>query len=239
MLHNCLNRAVKERLILRNPADDVIVPKIDKKEMKILPPEQMGKYLAAANVRGVLPLFYLELTSGLRKGEIVALLWSDLDINEQTLSVTKQLVSSRDGKLQITQPKTQTSVRKISLPAETVELLIDEHKKHPLNKYMFPSPRTGEMYHPDSIVKLHERILKDANIEHIRFHDLRHSFATYALQSGADVKTVSCMLGHYSAGFTLNTYCHATREMQNNVATKIGNFISSQTNPKVDTSSAV
>lgn len=131
MLHNCLNRAVKERLILRNPADDVIVPKIDKKEMKILPPEQMGKYLAAANVRGVLPLFYPELTSGLRKGEIVALLWSDLDINEQTLSVTKQLVSSRDGKLQITQPKTQTSVRKISLPAETVELLIDEHKKHP------------------------------------------------------------------------------------------------------------
>lgn len=99
----------------------------------------------------------------------------------------------------------------------------------PLNIYMFPSPRTGGMYHPDSIVKLHEKILNDAGIEHLRFHDLRHSFATYALQSGADVKTLSCMLGHYSAGFTLNTYCHATRDMQADAARKIGGFMSAQT----------
>ena len=228
MLHNCLNRAVKERLLVRNPADDVIVPKIDKKEMKILPPEQVKAYLKAASVRGVLPLFYLELTSGLRKGEIAALLWSDLDVENCTLSVTKQLVSSRDGELKITQPKTATSVRLISLPQETVELLKEEHSKHPLNIYMFPSPRTGGMYHPDSIVKLHEKILNDAGIEHLRFHDLRHSFATYALQSGADVKTLSCMLGHYSAGFTLNTYCHATRDMQADAAKKIGGFMSAQ-----------
>ena len=192
MLHNCLNRAVKERLLVRNPADDVIVPKIDKKEMKILPPEQVKAYLKASSARGVLPLFYLELTSGLRKGEIAALLWSDHDVENCTLSVTKQLVSSRDGELKITQPKTATSVRLISLPQETVELLKEEHAKHPLNIYMFPSPRTGGMYHPDSIVKLHEEILNDAGIEHLRFHDLRHSFATYALQSGADVKTLSC-----------------------------------------------
>ena len=229
MLHNCLNRAVKERLLVRNPADDVIVPKIDKKEMKILPPEQVKAYLKAASVRGVLPLFYLELTSGLRKGEIAALLWSDLDVENCTLSVTKQLMSSRDGELKITQPKTATSVRLISLPQETVELLKEEHSKHPLNIYMFPSPRTGGMYRPDSIVKLHEKILNDAGIEHLRFHDLRHSFATYALQSGADVKTLSCMLGHYSAGFTLNTYCHATRDMQADAARKIGGFMSAQT----------
>ena len=228
MLHNCLNRAVKERLLVRNPADDVIVPKIDKKEMKILPSEQVKAYLKAASARGVLPLFYLELTSGLRKGEIAALLWSDLDVENCTLSVTKQLVSSRDGELKITQPKTATSVRLISLPQETVELLKEEHSKHPLNIYMFPSPRTGGMYHPDSIVKLHEKILNDAGIEHLRFHDLRHSFATYALQSGADVKTLSCMLGHYSAGFTLNTYCHATRDMQADAAKKIGGFMSAQ-----------
>ena len=229
MLHNCLNRAVKERLIVSNPADDVIVPKIDKKEMKILPPEQVKAYLKAASARGILPLFYLELTSGLRKGEIAALLWSDLDVENCTLSVTKQLMSSRDGELKITQPKTATSVRLISLPQETVELLKEEHSKHPLNIYMFPSPRTGGMYHPDSIVKLHEKILNDAGIEHLRFHDLRHSFATYALQSGADVKTLSCMLGHYSAGFTLNTYCHATRDMQADAARKIGGFMSAQT----------
>ena len=82
------------------------------------------------------------------------------------------------------------------------------------------------MYHPDSIVKLHEKILNDAGIEHLRFHDLRHSFATYALQSGADVKTLSCMLGHYSAGFTLDTYAHVTTDAQLKAAQTMGNILS-------------
>ena len=67
------------------------------------------------------------------------------------------------------------------------------------------------MYYPDSVVNLHKKILKDAGLEHIRFHDLRHTFATLALQNGVDIKTVSSMLGHYDAGFTLRTYTHATR----------------------------
>ena len=81
------------------------------------------------------------------------------------------------------------------------------------------------MYHPDSIVNLHKKILKDAGLPHIRFHDLRHTFATVALQNGVDVKTVSNMLGHYDAGFTLRTYTHATRQMQESAAEKMGNFM--------------
>ena len=81
------------------------------------------------------------------------------------------------------------------------------------------------MYHPDSIAKLYEKILKDTRLEHIRFHDLRHTFATMALQNGVDVKTVSSMLGHYDAGFTLRTYTHATRQMQEQAAEKRGNFM--------------
>ena len=90
MLHNAIDRAVKERLIVRNPADDCVPPKIPKHEMKILPPEQIKSYLTAAEQRGVLPMFYLELISGLRKGELVALQWSDLDIENKTISVSKQ-----------------------------------------------------------------------------------------------------------------------------------------------------
>ena len=90
MLHNALDRAVKERLIVRNPADDCVPPKIPKHEMKILPPEQIKSYLTAADQRGVLPMFYLELISGLRKGELVALQWADLDIENKTISVSKQ-----------------------------------------------------------------------------------------------------------------------------------------------------
>ena len=81
------------------------------------------------------------------------------------------------------------------------------------------------MYHPDSVVKLHEKILKDAGLEHINFHGLRHTFATMALQNGVDIKTVSNMLGHYDAGFTLRTYTHATRQKQDEAARTMGNFM--------------
>ena len=114
----------------------------------------------------------------------------------------------------LSRPKTGNSIREVSIPQDAVELLKQEHAKHPDNPWMFPSGRTGEMYHPDSVVTLHKRILKDAGLEHIRFHDLRHTFATLALQNGVDVKTVSSMLGHYDAGFTLRTYTHVTRQMQ-------------------------
>ena len=79
------------------------------------------------------------------------------------------------------------------------------------------------MYHPDSVVNIHKKILKDAGLEHLRFHDLRHTFATLALQNGVDVKTVSSMLGHFDAGFTLRTYTHVTRQMQESAAEKMGN----------------
>jgi len=224
-LHCAFERAVKERLIPRNPTDDCIAPKVQKVEMKTLLPEHLKAYLDAANARNVLPMFYLELVSGLRKGELVALLWSDLDVEHKTISVSKQYVRNPSGEVMLSRPKTETSVRQVSIPQDAVDLLIQEHNKHPDNPYMFPSPVTGEMYHPDSVVKLHEKILKDARLEHIRFHDLRHTFATLALQNGVDVKTVSSMLGHYDAGFTLRTYTHATRQQQNRAVETMGNFM--------------
>ena len=115
MLHNAFERAVKERLIQRNPTKDCIAPKIQKFEMQILQPEHIKDYLDAANARGLLPMFYLELVSGLRKGELTALLWSDLDIQNRTISVSKQYVKNPNGELALTRPKTETSVRKVSI----------------------------------------------------------------------------------------------------------------------------
>ena len=179
MLHNALDRAVKERLIVRNPADDCVPPKIPKHEMKILPPEQIKSYLTAAEQRGVLPMFYLELISGLRKGELGALQWSDLDIENKTISVSKQAGRNNAGEPDITRPKTENSIRKISIPQDAVDLLVAEHQKHPSNPWMFPSPKTGEMYHPDSVANIHKKILKDAGLEHLRFHDLRHPYVKH------------------------------------------------------------
>ena len=225
MLHNALDRAVKERLILRNPTEDCIIPKVQKQEMKILHPEDMKAYLEAAEKRGVLSMFYLELVSGIRKGELVALRWEDLDVEHRTISVSKQALGGLGKELVVNRPKTENSIRAISIPQDAVDLLVLEHEKHPENPYLFPSPLTGGMYHPDSVVNLHKKILKDAGLEHIRFHDLRHTFATMALQNGVDVKTVSNILGHYDAGFTLRTYTHATRQMQEQAAEKMGNFM--------------
>ena len=173
---------------------------------------------------GVLPMFYLELSTGLRRGELVALLWSDLNLQTNTLTVSKS-VSRGKGELVVTEPKTENSVREIYLSDEAIRLLVEDRKNHPFSPYMFPSPKTGGMWFPDSVVNLHAKILKDAGLEHLRFHDLRPTFATMALQNGVDVKTVSSMLGHYDAGFTLSGYAHATDRMQEEAAEKMGSFM--------------
>ena len=224
VLHQALDQAVKERIIPSNPTNGCRIPQLEKKEMKVIAPEQVGSYLNAAKENGVLPMFYLELTSGLRRGELLALLWEDLDIAERTISVTKTL-SAKTGKMTVSPPKTQNSIRKVVIPTEAVELLVEEHEKHPDSPYMFPSPVTGNMYHPDAIGRVHKKLLKQAGLPDIRFHDLRHTFATLALQNGVDVKTLSSMLGHYSAGFTLDTYTHATMKMQIEAADKLGGFM--------------
>ena len=225
LLHNCLEQAVAERLILTNPAQGCKLPQLEKKEMKILPQEKIGMYLAEAERRGLLAAFYLELTTGLRRGELLALQWTDLDVESKTLSVTKQ-VNRINGELVVSPPKTRNSVRTLALPQQAVDLLVEEHKKHPGNPYMFPSPKTGTMFDPDSFRHTHDKILKAIGAEHIRFHDLRHTFATLSLKNGVDVKTLSGALGHYSAGFTLSTYTHATAEMKRDAADTIGNVIS-------------
>ncbi len=192
--------------------------------MNTPPQEKIGPYLMEADKRGLLAAYYLELTTGLRRGELLALLWTDLDIENKTISVTKQ-VNRIKGQLVVNQPKTQNSIRTLAIPQQAVDLQVEEHRKHPSNPFMFPSPATGEMYYPDSVVNLHKKILKDAGLEHIRFHDLRHTFATMALQNGVDIKTVSSMLGHYDAGFTLRTYTHATRQKQDEAAETMGSFM--------------
>ena len=197
MFHMCMERAVKEQLIIRNPCNDV-----------------------------VLPIFFLELCSGLRKGELVALLWSDLDVERKTISVSKQAVRVKGGGVKVTTPKTATSIRVESIPQKAVELLVAEHEKHPDNPYLFPSPVTGDMYYPDAIAAIHTKILRTLGLEHTRFHVLRHTFASVALQNGVDIRTVSGMLGHADPGFTLRTYTHTMNSLQVQAAETMGAVMS-------------
>ena len=117
MLKSALKRAVQERLIPFNPAEFCIPPKITKPELQVIPSERYQSYLTAAEQRGVLPMFYLELATGLRKGEIAALLWSDYDAQTQTIHVTKQYLFY-NGQGTVSPPKSSTSVRYVSIPEE-------------------------------------------------------------------------------------------------------------------------
>ena len=234
VLTGALKQAVKERIIPFNPCDNCKVPKPEKKEMQVLPQDKIGAYLDEAKRLGVYEMFYLELTSGLRRGELLALLWSDLDVSTRMLTVNKQ-VGRLNGELVVTAPKTENSIRTIALPEETVSLLIAEHERHPESPLMFLCPRTNSYWPPDTVVRLHKQMLSAAGVsERVRFHDLRHTFSTLAIQSGVDVKTVAGMLGHYSAAFTLDTYTHVTERMKQGAADKIGLFMNA--NVQINTS---
>ena len=182
LLNNCLEQAVAERLILANPAKGCRLPKLEKREMKILPEDKIGPYLAEAERRGLLAAFYLELTTGLRRGELLALLWTDLDVENMTISVSKQ-VNRLNGELVVSQPKTPNSVRKLAIPQRAVELLVEEHAKHPHSPHLFVSPKTGTIFDPDSFRHTHEKILRAIGAEHIRFHDLRHPYVKHTTKN--------------------------------------------------------
>mgnify|MGYP001335284187 CR=1 FL=1 len=126
MLHSCLDRAVKEHLIAFNPTETCKIPKRQKKEVRVLQPEDVDEYLKAAEARGALAMFYPELSTGIRKGELVALLWSDLDAERKTASVSKQAYCN-GGEVKIIRLKTSSSVRKISIAQDVVDVLQAEH----------------------------------------------------------------------------------------------------------------
>ena len=163
VLQAALKQAVKERLIPYNPCENCRIPPKDKKEMTILPPEKIGRYLQEAEKYGVLPMFYLELSSGLRRGELLALQWSDLNVKERILTVNKQ-VTRMEGELDVTEPKTKNSVRKVALSQQAVDLLVQEHEQHPDNPILFPSPRTGGYWSPDAVSRINRKLLKKQRI---------------------------------------------------------------------------
>ncbi len=224
LLHLALDKAVSLRLITHNPTNECRAPSIERQEMKTLPAEYIGAYLQEAERIGYLAIFYLELTSGLRRGELCALLMSDLDVESRVLSISKSAMH-RKGKTIIQPPKTKNSIRKVVLPQATVDLILKNHEQFGDNPIMFPSLHSGDYLVPDWLYRMHSNILETIGAEHIRFHDMRHTFSTMAIQHGVDIKTLSGMLGHYSSSFTLDTYTHITQKMQEDAAHKVGTFI--------------
>ena len=158
--------------------------------------------------------FYTELTTGLRRGEICGLMWSDFDEVHGTLSVRRTIHIQKGGSLVTGETKTGMGKRTITLPPSTSQLLA-QRKKRSYSQWIFPNPLQPEKpANPNAAYKHLKVLLKKAGLPSIRFHDLRHTFATHALASGVDAKTLSGILGHTQASFTLDTYTHVTGDMQ-------------------------
>ena len=224
VISSAMDFARAQKLIAVNPADGCALPKLEHREMKTLPVEQLASFLREAKESGVFEMYYIELATGLRRGELLGLKWEDLDLEQGTLRVQRQ-VSRINGEVVEAPLKTKNSYRTISLGEDAVGILKKQKKKCGDSEYVFPSP-TGGPISPDSVIQMLHRVLKRAGLPKVRFHDLRHTFATVALQNGVDIKTVSGMLGHYSAGFTLDTYAHVTTQAQREAAKTMGSVLS-------------
>lgn len=223
VISSAMNLAIDQKLIATNPTDGCALPKLEHKEMKTLSAEQLAVFLREARERGVFELYYIELATGLRRGELLGLKWEDIDLEGGTIQVRRQ-IARIDGEVVEAPLKTKNSYRSVSIRQDAVELLREQRRKTN-SQYVFPSP-TGDPISPDSVLHMLHRVLKRAGLPKIRFYDMRHTFATVALQNGVDIKTVSRMLGHYSAGFTLDTYAHVTTQAQRQAANTMANILS-------------
>lgn len=226
MLHEALGAAQQASIIPKNPTEEIDAPKFSYKPKQVLTNKQLDQFMEVIQKDDVWHgFFYTELTTGLRRGEICGLKWTDFDENDGTLKVRRTIHQEKGGKLTAWDTKTAAGTRTIILPPSTVELL-QERKKSAMSEWIFPDPlRPEQPIRPNTAYGRMKALLKDAGLPSIRFHDLRHTFATHALTSGVDVKTLSGILGHTRSAFTLDTYTHTTGDMQRRAAEIVETFL--------------
>ena len=176
VISSAMDFAVAQKIITENPCKNVSLPKLEHKEMQTIPAEQLQAFLQEAKATGVYEMYYIELATGLRRGELLGLRWTDIDWKNGIIKVRRQ-IARVDGKIVESPLKTKNSYRAVSISPQAIEVL-REQKRKTNDQYVFPSPNGGPIS-PDSVNNMLKRVLERAGIPKVRFHDLRHPYVKH------------------------------------------------------------
>lgn len=236
VLHKALQQAVLNEYIRSNPTNACTLPRAEKKEIQPLDEEQITAFLKAIRGHQFEDLFIVTLFTGMRKAEILGLLWDCVDLTSGTITVNKQLQLVRGGAGEYRLAQTKNSKARTI----TVAPFIIQTLKRVKHRQLMNRIRYGEVYEDSGFVFTNElgqhlkehtvymnykKIVRQMGLEESRFHDLRHSYAVASIRSGDDIKTVQEHLGHATASFTLDVYGHVTDQMQKESAARMEKFI--------------
>jgi integrase len=218
MIHRALVDAVAWKYITDNPASTIRPPKLARARRKVWTPDQIRTFLNSVQEDRFAALFLLELTTGIRRGQLCGLKWSDVDLDGRQITVHDNRVVVAGHARDKAGGKTENADQTISIDRATASALetwrgIQDRERDFLGTdyhagdYVFTFA-DGRPPHPDTIRQRFDRLAAAAGLSRITFHDLRHSYATGALKAGISPKVVSQRIGHANVGFFLQTYAH-------------------------------
>ncbi len=227
-LHRALDQGERWGLIHRNVCELVTSPRRASPEMQTWNAEQVAAVLQIAETDNLDALWRLALLTGMRRGELLGLMWQDIDLEAGALAVRRTLSRGVGGTWELGTPKSAAGRRSIALPALAVDAL-RRHRVRQLERQLRLGPiwqpegfvftnETGGALHVNTLTRRYERLVIEAGVPRIRFHDLRHTSATLLLSKGIHPKIVQERLGHSSISMTLDRYSHVTRDMQKQAA---------------------
>ncbi len=233
-----LNQAMRWELLSRNVAALVKGPKIPRREMKVWTEDQARKFIECCDGEPLGALYVIALYTGLRRGELCALRWSDVDLDTRVATVRRSLQRTRAAGLIFEEPKTEKARRSISLAPAVISALRAHRKRQaearlaagPLwqdNGLIFPTG-IGTPLDPRGLGIDYDRMIEKSELPRIRLHDLRHTFATIGLGQGVHPKVMSDMLGHSKVSLTLDVYSHALPSFQTEASEKIAQALATK-----------
>jgi integrase len=230
VLRSALDIAMRDGLLARNPAAAVRRPAVDRQEASYLSVEQAQRLLEEMRGERLEPLFRLMLATGLRRGEALALHWSDIDLDRAMLRVRWTLTRTSKG-LQLGEPKTEKSRRTVPLPRSTVEVLRAHRGRHAAHRLaaaevwqdsdLVFTTEIGTPLEPRNVLRQFDKIARRAGLRDVHLHTLRHSTASFLLAAGTHTKVVQEHLGHSSYAITADIYSHVAPEQRREAADRL------------------